>query len=128
MPTRSLLESFAIFSREQENMQNSSARKKGGQDLVAYVEQLRDIRLARKVHQESLETIGKFWKCLVHHEVKMEKMARAIDAMDKAVCQADSVYKMLLTRNVDNWRMLRMYAKFLEFIKNDPWSAAKFYE
>jgi hypothetical protein len=109
-------------------MQNSSAHKKGGQDLVAYVEQLRDIRLARKVHKDSFETIGRFWKCLIHNDVKMEKLARAIDAMDKAVCPADSVYKMLLARNTDNWRMLRMFAKFLEFVKNDPLSAAKFYE
>ena len=31
----------------------------------------------------------------------------------------------MIQRNSENWRVLRMYAKFVEFIKNDPWGASK---
>ena len=36
-------------------------------------------------------------------------------------------HRQLLQRNPENWQLLRMYAKFLEFIRNDPWGAAKNY-
>ena len=31
----------------------------------------------------------------------------------------------MLQSTIDSWRILKVYSKFLEVIKNDPWTAAK---
>lgn len=34
----------------------------------------------------------------------------------------------MLERYPSNGRLLKIYGRFLEFVRNDPWSAAKFYQ
>jgi hypothetical protein len=33
--------------------------------------------------------------------------------------------RQVLQRHATSWRLLKMYARFLEVVKNDPWSASK---
>ena len=33
--------------------------------------------------------------------------------------------RSVILRHPENWKLIRIYAKFVEFIKNDPYSAAK---
>ena len=67
----SLLERFAIFSREQEHTQKESGAKSGESavDLVSYVEFQRNRRLIVKVHRESLLAIRTFWQYVMHSKV-----------------------------------------------------------
>ena len=45
--------------------------------------------------------------------------------LDESCEPPPHTHRQLLQRNPENWQLIRMYAKFLEFIRNDPWGAAK---
>lgn len=47
------------------------AQDSKGADLVSYVEQQHDYRLALKVHREALQATSFFWKSLMHTEVSV---------------------------------------------------------
>ncbi|KAJ9530064.1 hypothetical protein QJQ45_023344, partial [Haematococcus lacustris] len=124
----SFLERFAIFSREQQHTQKSAGAVPGqATDLVSYVELSRNLRLALKVHKEALMAIRMFWACLVQHKVNFDSMSTAVERMDSSIRQADKVYRSVLQRHTSNMKLVRLYAKFLESVKHDPWSAAKWF-
>jgi hypothetical protein len=37
------------------------------------------------------------------------------------------ICRMILNRHAANVKILRLYARFLEGVKHDPWSAAKWF-
>ena len=47
-----------------------------------------------------------------------------IDAMEGA---AAHTYRLVLDRYPRNAKLLRSYGRFLENVRNDPWTAAKYY-
>ncbi len=57
----------------------------------------------------------------------MSDLAQQVAILDYCVEEAVASYKLLLQRTPDNWMLLRMYAVFLEMIRNDPWNAARQY-
>mmetsp|Transcript_29309 Transcript_29309/g.64857 ORF Transcript_29309/g.64857 Transcript_29309/m.64857 type:complete len:2212 (+) Transcript_29309:218-6853(+) len=120
----SFLERFAIFCREQQHTQKSGQNGTRG-DLVSYVEFQRNYRVAIKVHRDALAAMSHFWQCLMHTRVTLETLSAAVARIDETVKHAEQSYRGVLQRHPDSWKLLRMYAKFLEFIKNDPWSASK---
>ena len=68
-----------------------------------------------------------FWECMLHRSVRFQALAEAIKRMDQAVRQAERVYKQVLGRHTGNVKMVRLYAKFLEHVKHDPWSASRWF-
>jgi len=64
----SLLDKFAIFSREQDHAQKESGATSGDKstDLVSYVEFQRNHRLVLHAHKEALGAIRQFWMRLLH--------------------------------------------------------------
>ena len=93
-PPTSFLEKLALFSREQQHTQRSSGAKNGqAADLVSYVEQQRNYRMAVKVHKESLEATATFWTSLTLPEVKLNTLTAAVAKFDIAVANASSVYR-----------------------------------
>ena len=52
-------------------------------------------------------------------------LATAIKRIDVSVKQADRIYRNILVRHPNSVKLLRLYARFLLDIKNDPWTAAK---
>ncbi|GAX78754.1 hypothetical protein CEUSTIGMA_g6191.t1 [Chlamydomonas eustigma] len=125
---KSILERFALFSREQQHTQIQSGAKGGqGADLVSYVEQQRAFRLAMKVNKEAFVATGDFWLSLLSAKVPLTMLCKKVAKLDACVEEATSTYRQLLEVSPDNWMLLRMYATFLEFVKNDPWGASKNY-
>ena len=52
-------------------------------------------------------------------------LASAIKRIDQSVKQAEKAYRTVLHRHPNSVKMLRLYARFLLDVKNDPWSASK---
>ncbi|KAG2501688.1 hypothetical protein HYH03_000190 [Edaphochlamys debaryana] len=122
------LERFAIFSREQEHTQKvSGANGQGAVDLVSYVEFQRNHRLVVKAHREALMAMRSFWGLLLHTNVNFNQLSRALHRIEISVKAAERAYRMVLSRHSSNARLVRLYGRFLETVKFDPWAASKWY-
>ena len=82
-------------------------------------------RLIVKVHKEALIAMRTFWEYLLSGKVTFEMLSGAIERIDVSVRTAERVYRSILTRHPNSIKLLRLYARFLLDIKNDPWTAAK---
>ncbi|PNH09202.1 Tiny macrocysts protein B, partial [Tetrabaena socialis] len=125
-----LLEQFAIFSREQEHTQKASGANGGDDsvvDLVAYVEFQRNHRLVVRAHREALIAMRSFWGLLLRSEVDFNQLSRALYRIEVTVKAAERAYRGVLARHGSSARLVRLYGKFLEAIKYDPWAAAKWF-
>ena len=58
-------------------------------------------------------------------QVTFVVLAAAIKRIDVSVKQAEQAYRTVLIRHPNNVKLLRLYARFLLDVKNDPWSASK---
>ncbi|PNH03659.1 Tiny macrocysts protein B [Tetrabaena socialis] len=125
-----LLERFAIFSREQEHTQKASGANGGGDsavDLVAYVEFQRNHRLVVRAHREALIAMRSFWGLLLRNRVDFNQLSRALYRIEVTVKATERAYRGVLVRHGSSARLVRLYGKFLESIKFDPWAASKWY-
>ncbi|KAG2445088.1 hypothetical protein HYH02_008955 [Chlamydomonas schloesseri] len=126
-----ILERFAIFSREQEHAQKASGANGGGAgaavDLVSYVEFQRSHRLVTRAHKEALMAMRAFWGLLMHTNVNFVKLTKAMNRIEVTVRAAERAYRTVLTRHSTNARLVRLYGRFLESVKFDPWAAAKWF-
>jgi hypothetical protein len=52
-------------------------------------------------------------------------LAAAIKRIDISVKQAERAYRTVLQRHPNSVKLLRLYARFLLDVKNDPWAASK---
>ncbi|GFR48517.1 hypothetical protein Agub_g10412 [Astrephomene gubernaculifera] len=125
----SISDRFAIFVREQEHKQKAQSQSSGESavDLVSYVEFQRNYRLLLRAHKSALYATRHFWKQLLHHDVSFNALARAFRQIEVSKTKADRTYKMVLDRYPSSVKLLRSYGRFLEEVKNDPWTAAKYY-
>ncbi|KAL6757720.1 hypothetical protein V8C86DRAFT_1620236 [Haematococcus lacustris] len=124
----SLLERFCIFIRDQEHTQKSSAATSGDNgsvDLVSYVEFQRGCRLAIHMHEDALLARRTFWETLLHANVTFDKLTRAVARIEVTVRAAERMYKQVLSRHSSSVKVLQLYVKFLQGVRNDPWSAAR---
>ncbi|KAJ9517556.1 hypothetical protein QJQ45_025104, partial [Haematococcus lacustris] len=118
---------------------------------VNYVEQQRKYRMALRLHKDALLAMRSFWQCLLHTSIEMSKLRDALELVDLKVkagkrcpslpaasgtscmawhaqcpsAPAEQLYRSQLAGASTNVKLLRLYAKFLEHIKHDPWGAAK---
>ncbi|KXZ55666.1 hypothetical protein GPECTOR_2g1216 [Gonium pectorale] len=126
-----LLERFAIFSREQEHAQKASGANNGGGDsavdLVSYVEFQRNHRLVVRAHREALLAMRSFWALLLRTKVDFNHLSKALHRIEVTVKSAERAYRGVLARHGSSARLLRLYGRFLETVKFDPWSASKWY-
>ncbi|KAG2430818.1 hypothetical protein HXX76_009794 [Chlamydomonas incerta] len=125
-----ILERFAIFSREQEHTQKASGANGGAGaavDLVSYVEFQRSHRLVTRAHKEALMAMRAFWGLLMHSNVNFIKLTKAMNRIEVTVRVAERAYRGVLTRHSTNARLVRLYGRFLESVKFDPWAASKWF-
>ncbi|KAG2494212.1 hypothetical protein HYH03_007568 [Edaphochlamys debaryana] len=124
------MQRFAIFAREQEQLQRMSSARGGGEsgvDLVSYVEYQKNHRLVIRAHKDALIATRTFWQALLHNQVKFTHLASALNEIERTVLKAEAAYKQVLTRYPTNPKLARTYARFLENVVNDPWKAAKYF-
>ncbi|KAG2430820.1 hypothetical protein HXX76_009796 [Chlamydomonas incerta] len=125
-----ILERFAIFSREQEHTQKASGANGGAGaavDLVSYVEFQRSHRLVTRAHKEALMAMRAFWGLLMHSNVNFIKLTKAMNRIEVTVRAAERAYRGVLIRHGTNARLVRLYGRFLESVKFDPWAASKWF-
>ncbi|KAG2430819.1 hypothetical protein HXX76_009795 [Chlamydomonas incerta] len=125
-----ILERFAIFSREQEHAQKASGANGGAGaavDLVSYVEFQRSHRQVTRAHKEALMAMRAFWGLLMHSNVNFIKLTKAMNRIEVTVRAAERAYRTVLTRHSTNARLVRLYGRFLESVKFDPWAASKWF-
>ncbi|GIL45019.1 hypothetical protein Vafri_2438, partial [Volvox africanus] len=123
------MQRFAIFAREQEQLQRMSSARGGesGVDLVSYVEYQKNHRLVIRAHKDALIATRTFWQVLLHNHVRFTALAAALNEIERTVLKAEAAYKMVLSRYPTNSKLARTYGRFLENVVNNPWKAAKYY-
>ncbi|GAX73193.1 hypothetical protein CEUSTIGMA_g646.t1 [Chlamydomonas eustigma] len=126
----SLVEQFSIFVREQEHMQASQTQASGesSTDLVSYVEFQKNQRLLVRCHRNALLATRDFWRLLTKNDVTFSSLINAFSTIEQSHTRADKAYKTMMERYSSSAKVLRMYAKFLEEVKNDPWLASQYNE
>ncbi|KAJ9529670.1 hypothetical protein QJQ45_014402 [Haematococcus lacustris] len=122
------LERFCMFIREQEHTQRASAvtsGENGSVDLVSYVEFQRNLRLAVRMHMDALLAMRNFWETLLHANITFDKLSRAVARIETCVRASERMYRTVLSRHSSSVKVLQLYVKFLQGVRNDPWSAAR---
>ncbi|WIA17635.1 hypothetical protein OEZ85_014441 [Tetradesmus obliquus] len=127
----SWLDRYVIFVRDQQQaarlQQHSGSNMESALDLVGYVEFQHSYRQVLKAHKTALYAQRSFWKVLLHSNVSFSAVVKAFRHIEATRGRADKTYQTVLERYPTNVKVLRAYARFLEDVKNDPWSASKYY-
>ncbi|KAG2488471.1 hypothetical protein HYH03_012976 [Edaphochlamys debaryana] len=126
----SLMCRFIMFVRHQQATQKaagSSANDGASMDLLDYVEYQRKQRMVVRLHKEALQAMCAFWRALDSSTVSFVKLSKALGSIERSVSQAQTAYRVVLESYGRDPKLVRLYGKFLESIKNDPWGAAEYY-
>jgi hypothetical protein len=83
--------------------------------------------MAIRRHKEAVQATCTFWKLVVHRHVKFSAMLKSFKVIKRAETQADRMYRMVLERYPASAKLMRCYALFLQEVKNDPWTANKYF-
>lgn len=70
-----------------------------------------------------MKAIRSFWRHLLHRDVAFVTLSSAFHQMDLTEAKADKVYRSVLERYPKSVKLLRIYGRFLEDVKNDPVSS-----
>ncbi|EFJ43613.1 hypothetical protein VOLCADRAFT_96265 [Volvox carteri f. nagariensis] len=127
-----IMSRFIIFVRMQQAQQKAAGTNAGGvvgsnMDLLGFVEYQRKQRMVVRLHREALTAMCNFWKALDAHNVSFTYLSKALAAIEVSVTRAQTAYHLVLETYGSNYRLVRLYGKFLETVKNDPWGALEYY-
>ncbi|GFR46567.1 hypothetical protein Agub_g8160 [Astrephomene gubernaculifera] len=121
---------FIMFVRQQQATQKAaghSANDGANMDLLGYVEYQRKQRMVIRLHREALQAMCNFWKALDMSTVSFTQLSKALGKIESSVSQAQTAYRVVLESYGNNPKLVRLYGKFLQNIKNDPWGAAEYF-
>ncbi|KAG2488727.1 hypothetical protein HYH03_012727 [Edaphochlamys debaryana] len=125
----SLMCRFMLFIRQQQATQkaaSSTVGQGGSMDLLGYVEYQRKQRMVVRHHKDALLAMAKFWRILGGSSVSFSSLSKSLEDIDTSVRQAELAYRLGLEVYGNSPKLVRLYAKFLETIKQDPWAAAAY--
>ncbi|KAG2436028.1 hypothetical protein HYH02_011740 [Chlamydomonas schloesseri] len=121
---------FMLFVRQQQATQkaaSSTVGKGGSMDLLGYVEYQRKQRMVLRHHKDALQAMANFWRILGYSSnVSFRSLSRSLEDIDTSVKQAEMAYRAVLEMYGNSPRLVRLYARFLETVKQDPWGAAEY--
>ncbi|GFR46566.1 hypothetical protein Agub_g8158, partial [Astrephomene gubernaculifera] len=121
---------FMMFVRQQQATQKAaghSANDGANMDLLGYVEYQRKQRMVLRLHREALQAMCNFWKALDVSTVSFTQLSKALGKIESSVSQAQAAYRVVLESYGNNPKLVRLYGKFLQNIKNDPWGASEYF-
>ncbi|EFJ45146.1 hypothetical protein VOLCADRAFT_94549 [Volvox carteri f. nagariensis] len=121
---------FIMFVRHQQASQLAAGKQSNGganMDLLAYVEYQRKQRMVVRLHREALQAICSFWKALDSSTVSFTTLSKGLGKIESSVTQAQAAYRVVLETYGNNPKLVRLYGKFLQTIKNDPWRASEYF-
>ncbi|GLI61040.1 hypothetical protein VaNZ11_003192 [Volvox africanus] len=126
----SLVCRFIMFVRRQQATQKAAGNSTNDgthMDLLGYVEYQRKQRMVVRLHREALQAMCNFWKALDASKVSFMHLSRALGRIESSVSQAQTAYRVVLENYGHNPKLVRLYGKFLQSIKNDPWRASEYF-
>ncbi|KXZ42658.1 hypothetical protein GPECTOR_127g536 [Gonium pectorale] len=127
----SLICRFIMFVRQQQAIQKAAATNTNGginMDLLGYVEYQRKQRMVIRCHRDALQAMCNFWRALDASKVSFTHLSKALGKIESSVSQAQSAYRVALQSYGNNPKLLRLYGRFLQTVKNDPWGASEYYQ
>ncbi|GIM07919.1 hypothetical protein Vretimale_11958 [Volvox reticuliferus] len=126
----SLMCRFMLFVRHQQATQKaaSSNVKGGSMDLLGYVEYQRKQRMVLRHHKDALQAMANFWRLLGFSTISFSSLSKSLEEIDTSITQAETAYRVVLELYNNSPRLVRLYARFLETIKQDPWTAAQYHD
>ncbi|WIA34679.1 hypothetical protein OEZ86_012993 [Tetradesmus obliquus] len=120
-----LLDSYSIYAAQQ--MSKKLQKESDGLDLLGYVEFQRNYRACVRAHKLALMAQRQFWSSLLRNSVRLVDLQASIQLMEQSEQRATAVYRRVLERYPSNGKVLKVYGRFLEFVRNEPGTAAKYY-
>lgn len=81
-----------------------------------------------RAHRNALRANRRFWRLLVHSEIRFRSLSDAFLSMDDTEARATRAYRAVLARYPRSVKILRAYGSFLEEVRDDPWGAKKHYD
>ncbi|GBF92718.1 hypothetical protein Rsub_05087, partial [Raphidocelis subcapitata] len=121
----SLIERYFIYQTQDQTKRLKD--EGGGLDLMGYIEFQRNYRACVRAHKTALSAQRTFWAALLHDTIQFKSLQRSFSIMNTAEARATQVYRKVLERYPTNGRLLKIYGRFLEYCKNDPWTANRYY-
>uniref|UniRef100_A0A383VUJ6 PAS domain-containing protein n=1 Tax=Tetradesmus obliquus TaxID=3088 RepID=A0A383VUJ6_TETOB len=122
----SLLDNYNIFVAQQ--LAKALKRDGDGLDLLGYVEFQRNYRACVGTHKLALMAQRQFWNSLLRDSVAFVDLLGKLEVMEETEQRATATYRRVLERYPGNGKVLKVYGRFLEFVRNEPGTAAKYYE
>ncbi|KXZ55417.1 hypothetical protein GPECTOR_3g69 [Gonium pectorale] len=122
---------FIMFVRQQQATQKAAATNTNGginMDLLGYVEYQRKQRMVIRCHREALQAMCNFWRALDASNVSFTHLSKALGKIESSVSQAQTAYRVALQSYGNNPKLLRLYGRFLQTVKNDPWGASEYFQ
>eukprot|EP00883_Tetradesmus_obliquus_P002715 jgi/Sobl393_1/12921/SZX78204.1 len=121
----SLVERYFIYVSQ--DVAKKLKSESEGLDLIGYVEFQRSYRACVRAHKLALQMQRQFWHSMLRDSVSFRDLQACLEALDRAEKTATAVYRRVLERYPANGKLLKVYGRFLEYVRNDPWGASKFY-
>ncbi|KIY98673.1 hypothetical protein MNEG_9288 [Monoraphidium neglectum] len=89
------------------------------------------LQLAVKANPSTIERFfifkRVFWQALLHDTVAFKSLQTSFAVMSQAEKQAAQIYRRVLERYPSNGRLLKIYGRFLEWVRNEPSVAQRYY-
>ncbi|GLI60726.1 hypothetical protein VaNZ11_002824 [Volvox africanus] len=124
----SLMCRFIMFVRQQEATQHAAGSSVSAtMDLLGYVEYQRKQRMVVRLHREALQAMCNFWKALDASTVSFTHLSKSLAKIETSVSQAQRAYRVVLESYGNNPKLVHLYGRFLQTIKNDPWHASEYF-
>ncbi|KAI8474715.1 MAG: hypothetical protein J3K34DRAFT_518018 [Monoraphidium minutum] len=121
----SLIQRYFIFVTQ--DLTKRLKDETDGLDLAGYIEFQRNYRAVVRSHKMALSAQRSLWMVLLHDTIQFKSLQRSFAVMNQAEARATAVYRKVLERYPNNGRLLKVYGRFLEYCKNDPWTANRYY-
>lgn len=80
-----------------------------------------------KVHKEALMALRAFWMVLLSHDVTLIELVGAVRKIDSSIRAADKTYKTVMQKHAHSIIIVRLYGRWLEEVKHNPWGAQRWY-
>ncbi|KXZ45662.1 hypothetical protein GPECTOR_52g60 [Gonium pectorale] len=119
---------FIMFVRQQQATQKAAGKTANegiSMDLLGYVEYQRKQRMVIRLHREALQAMCNFWKLLDVHRVSFMHLSKALGKIESS---AQAAYRVVLQSYGNNPKLVRLYGRFLQTVKNDPWAANEYFQ
>ena len=126
------MERFYFFVNDMEMKEQHTTAKKLGEnrmDLSSYIEYQTQYKVVTKFHKRTLQYMRKFWRLVGRTvEYPIDNFVDCIKKIDTLQEITNNMYRALLVKYPTAVQVIRSYAQFMLFVKNNDKRAKKFFQ